>query len=139
MLPQPDMCYISEKLAVLKSDYSFLIHVANHYYSVDIKAPYQFDGCTSGGWVTRLLVGLNRFGEHNFASLKHDFGYEKKGKIVIAGEEVYIPRKVWDEVFIEDLKSIRFKGTRLQLINIIVRFAGFFYWITPLNFKFKKR
>lgn len=111
---------IDQRTKVLTKDFIFTFKGEQ----ITIPAGYVWDGATAGGKLTRLLVGLNRFGEQDIATITHDFLYENEGEI---GNFTYT-RKEADIFFKEKLSEIRFKGTRLYLIFKTVRVCGFFLW-----------
>jgi hypothetical protein len=102
-----------------------------HYFKIEgqwvfIPAGYQWDGATGPSRLLRTFLGLNRFGAHDQATAEHDFVYEKEGNLDQGGKK--ISRKASDELFIRRLAAIKWKGKRLDLARLGVRFFGFFYW-----------
>lgn len=127
LFPDPKIVFISSKEAILIEDYTINIQYLGKQYSITIPKGYSWDGNTGAGPLLRFLVGLNRFGGHNFASLIHDYFYY----IHIYNHLPFkLTRKYTDNLYFDGLKSIGFKGFRLWCIKIGVRFIGFFYWIT---------
>ena len=101
-----------------------------HYFLIAgqvvcIPAGFEWDGATGPNAVLRLVLGLNRFGEHDQATAEHDFVYERKGKLP---DGVVITRNQSDQLFRDRLSGIRWKGIRLKIAHRGVRFFGFFYW-----------
>lgn len=118
---KPDSIQINKREKQLLSDFEFCIKGTEFV----IPSGYIWDGATAGGWFTRLMVGLNRFGDMDEATLKHDYIYFWEGDI----GPLKITRKEADQEFKKDLQKIRFKGLRLFLIYRFVRFFGVFYWV----------
>lgn len=99
------------------------------YFSINgqqyiIPVGFEWDGATGAGWLTRFLVGLNRFGGMDRATCIHDWIYESEGKF----SQGNITRKQADGLFKNELYKAGYEGFRLNAIYRSVRFFGFFYW-----------
>lgn len=130
MLPQPDIYYINEKLAVTTENYQFNIEIDGIVYWIEIPLGFVFDGAT----IPRIawsIVGLTPFGAHNGATVIHDYLYYKEGEILplaLSTKELIIKRKLVDKLFIRHLKELGFNKFQLLMIAFFIRVGGLYYW-----------
>jgi len=129
MLPEPNIHYLNERLAVLVEEYCFSFEYKGVVICQTIPAGFIFDGAT----IPRIfwtITGLTPFGAHNAVTLIHDFLYSKEGVVenTMLRQPLIITRVFVDKLFKQHLRMYGFNEFQLQTIYAGTRLGGYYFW-----------
>lgn len=125
MIPKPNIRYLSERLAVTVSPYTFYIEVNSIVIPITIPDGFVFE--VSGPGVFTKLLGLGVYEKVGVAVLIHDYLYWIEGELKMG---LKLNRKFVDKLFISQLRELGLHKWKTWLIYPAVRIGGYYYWRT---------